>query len=395
MNFYDINFLKTHSQQILAFYDDGVIDTNGGYFQNFYDDGTTFNNGFKQLVSSTRIIVNYAMAASVLNKPDYLKIAQHGLDYLEQVHWQEESQGYAWTLQNNSPLDMTQQAYGYAFVLLAYAAVRKAGIISSDDKLNTIYQLLEERFWQADYGLYADTLSADGALSDYRGQNANMHICEAMISAYEATNNPLFLERANTIADNVCNKQASLTNGLVWEHYTASFQPDWEYNKTDPKNLYRPWGFQPGHQTEWTKLLLQLNQHAPQAWLVEKAQQLFDDSFDRSWDESHGGLIYGFDPQGNWCDDDKYFWVQAESFAAAALLYQATNDPSYLDKYQKLWQYSWQHFVDHKHGAWFRVLHRDNSKYSNEKSLAGAKCDYHSLGACLEVIRVLKMKSFT
>lgn len=395
MNFYDTNFLKTHSQEILAFYDDRVIDSNGGYFQNFYDDGTTFNNGFKQLVSSTRIIVNYAMAARVLDKPDYLKTAQHGLDYLEQVHWQEESQGYAWTLQDNHPLDMTQQAYGYAFVLLAYAAARKAGIISSNDKLNETYQLLEERFWQADYGLYADTLSADGILSDYRGQNANMHICEAMISAYEATNNPLFLERANSIADNICNKQASLTNGLVWEHYTASFQPDWEYNKTDPKNLYRPWGFQPGHQTEWTKLLLQLNRHAPQAWLVEKAQQLFDDSFDRSWDENHGGLIYGFDPQGNWCDDDKYFWVQAESFAAAALLYQVTDDQSYLDKYQKLWQYSWQHFVDHKYGAWFRVLRRDNSKYSNEKSLAGAKCDYHSLGACLEVIRVLEMKSST
>lgn len=389
MNFYDIDFLKTHSRQILAFYDSRIIDSNGGYYQNFYDNGTTFNNGFKQLISSTRIIVNYAMAASVLNKPDYLKTAQHGLNYLEQVHWQEKSQGYAWTLQDNKPLDMTQQAYGYAFVLLAYAAVRKAGITQSDEKLHKVYQLLEERFWQADYGLYADTVSAEGMLSDYRGQNANMHICEAMISAYEATENPMFLERASTIADNICNKQAALTNGLVWEHYTASFQPDWEYNKTDPKNLYRPWGFQPGHQTEWAKLLLQLYRHSPQAWLAEKAQYLFDNSFSRSWDDEHGGLIYGFDPQGNWCDDDKYFWVQAESFAAAALLFQVTDEQSYLSRYQKLWQYSWQHLVDHEYGAWFRILRRNNTKYSNEKSLAGAKCDYHSLGACLEVIRTL------
>jgi len=389
MNFYDDVFLKKHCQQILDFYDDRVIDSNGGYFQNFYDDGTTFNKGFKQLVSSTRIIVNYAMAAITLDRPDYLKTAQHGLDYLEQVHWQSESQGYAWTLQDNSPLDMTQQAYGYAFVLLAYAAARKAGIIKTDEKLHYVYQLLEQRFWQADYGLYADTLSADGVLSDYRGQNANMHLCEAMISAYEATNNPLFLTRAEVIAENICCKQAALTNSLIWEHYQKDFQPDWLYNKDDPKNLYRPWGFQPGHQTEWAKLLLQINSHTPHTWLVDKAKQLFDESFSKSWDENHGGLIYGFDVEGHWCDDDKYFWVQAESFAAAALLFKTTNKSKYLANYQSLWQYSWQHFVDHKYGAWFRVLRRDNSKYSKEKSAAGAKCDYHTLGACIEVIKSL------
>ena len=389
MNFYDAVFLKKHSQEILDFYDHSVIDKNGGYSQNFYDDGTTFNKGFKQLVSSTRIIVNYAMAATTLDRPDYLKTARHGLDYLEQVHWQSDSQGYAWTLQDNIPLDMTQQAYGYAFVLLAYAAAHKAGIINTDEKLNDVYQLLDERFWQAEYGLYADTLSTEGVLSDYRGQNANMHICEAMISAYEATNNPLFLKRAEVIAENICCKQAALTNDLIWEHYTSDFQTDWLYNKDDPKNLYRPWGFQPGHQTEWAKLLLQINSHAPKTWLVDKAQQLFDYSFNMSWDETHGGLTFGFDPEGNWCDDDKYFWVQAESFAAAALLYKVTNNPKYLACYQALWQYIWQNFVDHKYGAWFRLLRRDNSKYSNEKSVAGAKCDYHSLGACIEVIKSL------
>jgi len=389
MNFYDAVFLKKHSQEILDFYDYNVIDKNGGYCQNFYDDGTTFNIGFKQLVSSTRIIVNYAMAAITLDRPDYIKTAQHGLDYLEQVHWQDDSQGYAWTLQDNIPLDMTQQAYGYAFVLLAYAAAHKAGIISSDKKLNDIYQLLDKRFWQAEYGLYADTLNTDGVLSDYRGQNANMHICEAMISAYEATNNLIFLKRAEIIAKNICCKQAAMTNDLIWEHYTSDFQTDWLYNKDDPKNLYRPWGFQPGHQTEWAKLLLQINSHAPKKWLVDKAQQLFDYSFSKAWDQTHGGLAFGFNPEGNWCDDDKYFWVQAESFAAAALLYKVTKNSKYLEHYQSLWQYIWQHFVDHKYGAWFRVLHRDNSKYSNEKSFAGAKCDYHSLGACIEVIKSL------
>ncbi|WP_448548098.1 AGE family epimerase/isomerase [Thalassotalea fusca] len=389
MQFFNRDFLLNHCQSILAFYDPVVISPTGGYLQNFYDNGQPFNTGFQQLVSSTRIIVNYALSGMVFDNAKYLENAKHGIDYLEQVHWQPDSQTYAWTLQDGQPQDMTQQAYGYAFVLLAYAAARKAGIVQSDEKLLETYALLESRFWQGEFGLYADEISVDGILSDYRGQNANMHLCEAMIAAYEATSNDLFLQRALTIAENIAVKQADKTNGLVWEHYQADFSIDWHYNKDDPKNLYRPWGFQPGHQTEWTKLLLMLYRYKPQSWMLERAQLLFDRAYETAWDQSHQGLVYGFDPEGKWCDDDKYFWVQAESFAAAAMLYQATDDNKYLNQYNALWQYAWDHFVDHQYGAWFRVLRRDNTKYSNEKSAAGAKCDYHTLGACFEVLRVL------
>ncbi|GGD70672.1 AGE family epimerase/isomerase [Lacimicrobium alkaliphilum] len=389
MNFYDQDFLIQHCQSIVDFYTPRVVDASGGYHQNYLDDGSLFDTHFKQLVSSTRIIVNYANAWTLFKQLQYKDIALHGLNYLETVHWQADSQRYAWTLNNHQPLDMTQQAYGYAFVLLAYAALRKAGLIDNDQPLLDTYALLESRFWQAEYGLYADEISADGVLSPYRGQNANMHLCEAMLAAWEATEKPQFLQRAQQLAENIALHQADLTDGLVWEHFTEQFKPDWEYNKTDPKNLYRPWGFQPGHQTEWSKLLLTLHRHAPAPWQLERASSLFDRAWEKALDTEYGGLVYGFDPQGNWCDDDKYFWVQAESFAAAAMLYKATGESKYLHRYESLWQYSWEHMVDHQHGAWFRLLNRDNSKTSDQKSAAGAKCDYHTLGACIEVLRSL------
>lgn len=389
MNYLSQDFLLKHSKDILKFYSHRVVDNNGGYFQNYYDNGRLFHKGDKHLVSSTRIIVNYALAAIHFNNKNLLPIAKHGLDFLENIHWQISTQSYAWTLHNNEPNDMTQQAYGYAFVLLAYAAVKKAGIITNDNKLIQTFELLEQRFWQSDYGLYADEISAEGELSTYRGQNSNMHLCEAMIAAYEATNNVMFLERAKLLAHNIAVKQAKLTDNLVWEHFTPEFQPDWNYNKDDPKNLYRPWGFQPGHQTEWAKLLLIINRHSPAPWLVERAVALYDTAYTLAWDKEFGGFIYGFDPKGNWCDEDKYFWVQAESFATAALLYVETREQKYLDQYQAIWAYCDEHFVDHKYGAWFRLLNRDNSKVSKEKSSMGAKCDYHTLGACFEVLRAI------
>ena len=44
--------------------------------------------------------------------------------------------------------------------------------------------------------------------------------------------------------------------------------------------------------------------------------------------------------------------------------------------------------VDHRHGAWYRILNRENRKYDDEKSPAG-KTDYHTMGACYEVLNVV------
>ena len=389
MNFSTPEFLTDHAKSILAFYDDKVVDPSGGYFQNFNDDGTLFDMGFKQLVSSTRIIVNYARAGRHFDNPEYLTIAKHGLDYLELCHFDASNQTYAWTLNNHKVQDSTQQAYGYAFVLLAYAHAYQAGIISTSEKIHQTFGLLEKRFYLPELQIYGDELNPDGTLNDYRGQNANMHICEALIACFKATNEPKYIERALQLAKMFCNTQAAKTEGLIWEHFKTDLNPDWQYNIDDPKNLYRPWGFQPGHQTEWAKLLLQLNQLQPQVWLVDKAKTLFNKAYRYAWDNENGGLVYGFNKQGKWCDDDKYFWVQAESIAAASLLLSTSKDKWYQHCYKQLWQYCWQHMIDHQHGAWFRVLTVDNNKYSEQKSAAGAKCDYHTLGMCFDILESL------
>jgi mannose/cellobiose epimerase-like protein (N-acyl-D-glucosamine 2-epimerase family) len=140
---------------------------------------------------------------------------------------------------------------------------------------------------------------------------------------------------------------------------------------------------------EWAKLLMILERHRPEAWMLPTARHLFDTSLSRAWDGEYGGLCYGFDPDGKWCDTDKYFWVQAEALAAAALLAARTDDADYWQWYQRIWAYSWEHLVDHEYGAWFRILDRQNRKYSDEKSPAG-KTDYHTMGACYEVLRLLR-----
>lgn len=305
-------FLRAHIADTMAFYHPHAIDPKGGFFHYFRDDGSVYDASHRHLVSSTRFVFNYAMAAREFGNAEYLDTARHGLRYLRDVHRDASTGGYAWTIRDGVAEDRTNHCYGVAFVLLAYSTALKAGIDDVVPWIDETWQLLESRFFDADAGLYRDEADAEWNFSDYRGQNANMHMCEAMLAAYEATKQSRFLDRALLLADGMTRRQAAKAGGLVWEHYDRDWNVDWDYHRDDPKHLFRPWGYQPGHQTEWAKLLVILDGHlrergAPADGLIDTARHLFDTAVQRAWDTEFGGLAYGFGtaPEFAVCDDDK------------------------------------------------------------------------------------------
>lgn len=398
-DFRSSDFLRGHIRHTLAFYDARCVDPSGGFFHFYKDDGTVYDRRTRHLVSSTRFVFNHAMAWRHFRLPGYQDRVRHGLAFLSAAHAQPQG-GYAWQIDwdghRATVQDGTHHCYGLAFVLLAHAHALMAGVSEARAGLDAAFALMEQRFWEPAHGLYADEATADWQLSPYRGQNANMHACEANLAAFEATREVKHLQRALTLAESVTGRLASLADGVVWEHYRVqpdgSWAVDWDYNHDDRTNIFRPWGFQTGHLTEWAKLLMQLERALPEAqrpaWIVPRARHFFDTAMARGWDAQHGGLVYGFGPDGAVCDADKYFWVQAESFAAAALLAVRTGDDAYWQWYDRIWAYAWQHFVDHQHGAWYRIIAPDNRKLTDEKSPAG-KTDYHTMGACYDVLRAI------
>ena len=393
-DFRSVDFLRVHVAHTIAFYHPRAIDPKGGFFHYFKDDGSVYERDHRHLVSSTRFVFVYAMAFREFARPEYLNAVRHGLEYLRERHRDPRNGGYAWTLRQHQPEDRTNHAYGLAFVLLAYAHAVLAGIADAKPWIVETWDILEKHFWEPAAGLYRDEADEQWNVSPYRGQNSNMHLCEAMLAAYDATHDNRYLQRAGQLADAAANRLAPQGGGLIWEHYHADWTPDWNYNRDDPGHLFRPWGFQPGHQTEWAKLLLMLDAHHPESWRLPAAVRLFEGALENAWDSERGGIYYGFTPDRTICDTDKYFWVQAESIATAARLAIRTQDSRYWEWYEKLWHYSWENFVDHRYGAWYRILNRDNVKYSDEKSPAG-KTDYHTVGACFDVMTALRTLSRT
>ncbi|MEE9322725.1 MAG: AGE family epimerase/isomerase [Granulosicoccus sp.] len=378
-------FLNTHIRSILDFYEPRVFDSNGGFFQTFRDNGEIYDAPLRHLVSSSRFVYNYAMAYRKYGKPLHRQWVQHGLDFLQRAHRQ--SNGlFAWELRDGVVTDGRAMAYGHAFVMLAGASALRAGVEEGRLLVTEMWEFLEQHFWQPEYRAYADERDASlQCLNPYRGQNANMHICESLLAAFDATGDTRYLERAELLAERFTQELASLNNGLIWEHYTSEWQPDMQYNVDKPDDLFKPWGFQPGHHVEWARLLLQLNSLKPDGRSVDRARELYQLAMDKGWDKECGGLVYGFAPDGSFCDTHKYFWVHAEAFATAWRLFRQTGEERYRQDYQRIWAWSWRFLIDHRHGAWFRIRHRDGSPVDKLKSPPG-KTDYHTMGACWDVL---------
>lgn len=397
MNYRDPTHLRDHMRSILNFYHPACIDYDaGGYFNQFLDDGTIYEQTVRHLVSTCRFVYNYAIGWQTFGENEYRAAAAHGLDFIQNAHRQPDG-GFAWVLQKtelgkNEVADGTRHAYGHAFVLLAAAASAKCDLAGATDLVAETYDLLESHFWEPQAQLYVDEIAANdwNAISPYRGQNANMHLCEAMLCAFEATGEARYLDRAHTLATRICVDLTASSDGQIWEHYHTDWTHDWDYNKDDPQHLFKPYGYVSGHFVEWTKLLLILEKYKPEAWMLPTAKHLFDIAMQKCWDhdDGRGGMHYTFAPDGRILDTDRYFWVIAEAFAAAALLAIRTDDQSYWTWYDKAWDYADQHFIDHKYGGWYRVLDAQHQKYSNEKSPA-AKTDYHPLAACFETLAAL------
>lgn len=376
--------MLTHMQKSIDFFHPHCVDPQGGFFHYFAEDGSVYDKTTRVLVTEARFVFSMAVAYQYLKKEEYKEAVRHGVAFLRGPLRNNSNGAYHWVLENGKPTDSKIYTYALAFCLLAYSKAVQVGIEEAKAHVGETFDLMEKHLWDTNHCLYAEEADANWVVGPYRSESGNLHTTEALIAAYEATKEQRYLDRAALVANNICNRQAGLCQGLVWEHYKEDWSADMDFkNSAKELSIFRPWGFQPGHQTEWARLLLMLNTYAPAIWYVPKARFLFDITMKQAWDPEHGGLAYSFDPSGEVCDWDKIFWVQIESAGTAAMLACCTEKDEYWMHYDELWKYSWKTMVDHKHGSWYRRMSRQGDKQFLEKTKPKlcVDPDYHILGA--------------
>ncbi|WP_378947025.1 AGE family epimerase/isomerase [Mesorhizobium sp. ANAO-SY3R2] len=334
----------------------------------------------RQIHVTTRMVHCFAIA-HLLGRPGADTLVDHGMDFLWNGHRDTRHGGYFWGVGYEGPTNDTKQAYGHAFVLLAASSAKVAGHPDADRLLTDISTVLSEKFWEDAHGAVAEEFTRDWQTYDnYRGQNSNMHLTEALMAAFEATGDGTYLAMAERIADLVIRRHSAAAGWRLPEHFTTDWQVDRDYSG-DP--MFRPYGTTPGHSLEWARLLLQLWELGGRKrdWLPGAAKSLFAQATSDGWDREKGGFYYTLEWDGSARITDRYWWPCCEAIGAAAFLNAVDGDTAYEEWYRRIWSFCATRFIDRRNGGWHAQL--DNDLKPNAGPFYGKPDIYHALQACL------------
>jgi mannose/cellobiose epimerase-like protein (N-acyl-D-glucosamine 2-epimerase family) len=322
--------------------------------------------------------------AALLGRPGAAEMIDHAMETIWTRHRDGAHGGYHWSFDDEGVVDSSKQGYGHAFVLLAASSASLVGHPRAKALLADVSEILDARFWEAAHGAIAEEFSADWAPLDggiYRGQNSNMHLCEALMAAFEATGERLYLTRAESIAERVILRAAGSVGWRVAEHFSADWTIDKSYRHAN--EMFRPQGLTPGHWLEWARLLIQLHALGGKRldWAPRAARELFAQSMRLGWDAKHGGFFYTLD----WSDRPdkrlKLWWPHAEGVGAAHMLGEHFLEPAFETEYRKIWDFVAKAFIDPEQAGW---IEERGEALERSRTLFAGKADiYHSVQACL------------
>jgi sulfoquinovose isomerase len=372
-------WLEAQAHALSSFYESRSIDPNGGFYQ-LDDAGRPTPDAARPLHLTARMA--HCAAIGVLRgRPGAQNLLDHAMASIWKHHRDPANGGYFWSFDARGPREREKLAYGHGFVLLAGASAKVAGHPDADRLIADISQVLTDRFWEKDAGAFAEEFRDDWTpFSFYRGQNANMHLTEALMAAFEATGEAEYLARAESVADLILRRGAGGAEWRVPEHYREDWSVDLDYRGSD---MFRPFGYTPGHALEWTRLALQLWVLGGKRleWLPDAAQALFDQAVAQGWDKSRGGLYYTLEYDGASRVRDRLWWPICEGIAAAHFLGLARDGTDAEDWYRRFWNFAAGHFVDSERGGWRH--HLDEELRPIPGYFHGKPDIYHALQACL------------
>jgi mannose-6-phosphate isomerase len=232
---------------------------------------------------------------------------QIGLDFLAN-HAAQHDGGYAWRFDlAHRPTDLRRDLYDHAFVLLALSSA--TAVVGTDVLRPKALALVDwlERDFVHPLGGYVESLPP--ALP--RRQNPHMHLLEALLAAYEAFGDVLFLDRAAALVSLFAERLFDEASGALPEFFDEALAP--------ARNA-GVFLVEPGHHCEWVWLLHQarsLGVAHPQLDELMARLMVFVDRF--AIDPVHGGVVDELSSDGALRSGGARLWPQTERLRAEFL----------------------------------------------------------------------------
>lgn len=172
--------------------------------------------------------------------------------------------------------------------------------------------------------------------------------------------------------------------GIVVENLT----PDNRLSDTFAGRLVNP-----GHAIEAMWFIMDLGKRLGNEKLIEKATDIAIRMVEYGWDHKYGGILYFMDRLGRPTEqlehDQKLWWVHIEAMISMIKGYQMTGNQKALEWFERLHNYSWEHFRDAEYPEWWGYLNREGEVLLELKGGKWKGC-FHVPRGLYQITQILK-----
>jgi N-acylglucosamine 2-epimerase len=352
-------YKKNLLEDVLPFWETHSVDWKyGGYFTCLDQSGNVYDTD-KFIWLQARQVWTFSLLYNQVDKrEDWLKIAENGISFLKKYGRDENGDFYFSLTQDGTPLTHAFNIYSECFAALAFGEYARA--TGNDES----YDIAVKSY----NGFLERQANPKGKFEKSTGNRPMKSFGLPMMTAYltyelqgiinPEKNREIYEDCVNQIFEVHYNSKTK----IIHEHVS----PIDQFMDTFEGRLINP-----GHGIEAMWFLMDVAEKLEKPELIKKASDICLQILEYSWDQKHGGIFYFMDskgaplPQLEW--DQKLWWVHQEALIALSRALLHTQRKDVWAWYEKVHQYTWQHFPDPRNGEWFGYLNRQGIPHTTLK----------------------------
>ncbi|MEM7658078.1 MAG: AGE family epimerase/isomerase [Bacteroidota bacterium] len=324
----------------------------GGFVFNLAQDGAWMSTDKAIWIQGRFVWLLATMYHSVEARPEWLRAAKHGLEFLERHGFAEDGKMLFLVDRAGKPLRKRRYIFSETFLIVAYAAMAQAtGEAHYGEKALALFE--KTITYLRTPGLLESKVDPDTRPA--KGLAIPMILMVTAQEVRAATQDP----RCQQWIDEAISE---IAQDFVKDEFQAVMEmvgPAGEFIDSFEGRMLNP-----GHAIEAAWFVLHEARLFPERTdLLALGKKILDYSWSWGWDEIHGGIQYFRDvkhfPPTEYWHDMKFWWPQNEAVIANLLAWSLTGEERYARQHQQIHRYAHELFPDPEHGEWFGYFHRD------------------------------------
>lgn len=335
--------------KIIPFWENHSPDfKNGGYFNCLDRDGKIYDTTKHTWLQGRQVWIFSKFFREIEAQPKWLEIAELGVNFLQNHALRRDRRVYFSLTAQGEPIYLQRKIFSECFYIMGIAEFSRA---KEEPALLQEAKLELEKVWE-----WSQDLTQIGR-PNYSGEPPNQSLAIPMILLN------LIAEVAGKETDNYQREVEECIERLQL-HIHPEKQTVYETVTPEGKLIDSSQGrlLNPGHAIEAGWFLQHWAQQLQRKDLSETAIKMIRWSFEKGWDQEHGGIYYFLDAKDyspaplEWFM--KLWWVHCEALYGHLLNFSLTGNLEDWKAFEKVDTYIFKHFRDPQHGEWFGYLNR-------------------------------------